>query len=912
MSLSAPEVRQRFVDFFVGRGHSHVASSSLVPHNDKSLLFVNAGMNQFKNVFTGREERPYSRAVSVQRCLRAGGKHNDLDNVGFTPRHHTLFEMLGNFSFGDYFKPEAIEWGWQFLTDEMGIDPARLVVTVFSGEGEDAPEDEEAYGLWTRFLPKDRIYKCSAKDNFWSMGDTGPCGPCSEIHIYRDGAAPGLAGQPGKGPGFEEDIYLELWNLVFMQYEKHAGGSMTSLPKPSIDTGSGLERVAAVVGGYDSNYGSSLLAPLVELTRELAGGNDSRGESPYRVIADHARATAFLIADGIFPDKQDREYVLRRIMRRAIRHGADVGLDEPFFHKVTAKVVEMFADQNPALAARASTITEVVQTEEQAFRRTLARGTKLLHAQLTGLGRGDAFSPKIAADLYDTYGFPIDLTGVMVAEQGFTLDETAAKQAVKDKQRGDGTAPDGAVGAHSTVADVYFELHGRLGDTEFLGYDTERASARVVGLVQGGAVVESVSAGDADTDIEVLLDRSPMYAQSGGQVGDTGRIEGDAGSPPRPPKSAPLAEVGAPIQGRSVSMEVTDVRKPLSGLHVHVGRLKAGVLRVGDEVTASVDGPRRAAIRRNHSATHLLHLALREVLGEHVVQKGSLVEPQRLRFDFSHRAPLTAQETTRIERRVNALVLDNADTNTELMTPAAAGEAGAIGLFGEKYGSEVRVVRIATDSLELCGGTHVARAGDIGLFSIVTEGGIAQGVRRIEAVTGMNAVEHVQHMTVVLSDAMGLLHVGASNDVPGRIEKLRAELKAKDRDIEQLNQKLATGGGGDEAAPRDVAGVKLLSRKVAVADGKALRAAADTFRDRLGSGVVVLGADTGGKATLLVAVTKDLAGRVHAGKLVASLAAHVDGKGGGRPDLAQAGGPNVGGLDQALEAAPGALGAMLQ
>ncbi|MEM6295780.1 MAG: alanine--tRNA ligase [Myxococcota bacterium] len=883
MSLSANEVRQRFVDFFADRGHTHVPSSSLVPHNDKSLLFVNAGMNQFKDVFTGRETRPYNRAVSVQRCLRAGGKHNDLDNVGFTPRHHTLFEMLGNFSFGDYFKPDAIEFGWQVLTDVMGIDPARLVVTVFSGEGEDAPEDTEAYELWTRFLPKDRIYKCAAKDNFWSMGDTGPCGPCSEIHIYRDGAAPPLAGTPGKGPEFEDGIYLELWNLVFMQYEKHQGKPMTALPKPSIDTGSGLERVAAVVGGHDSNYGSGLLAPLVDLGKELANGNDTKGEAPYRVIADHARASAFLIADGVFPDKQDREYVLRRIMRRAIRHGADLGLDEPFFHRVTAKVVEMFGDQNPALVARASTIEEVVKTEEEAFRRTLARGTKLLQGRVADLKKGDALDPDTAADLYDTYGFPIDLTGIMVAEQGFTLDEDAAKDAVKKRQE---SGAGGAGGAHSTVADVYFALHGDKGDSSFTGYAQTRGAGTVVALIKDGASVDAAAAGDA---VEVVLDITPMYAESGGQVGDTGTLRaGDA------------------------VVSVTDVKKPVGGMHVHAGTLSGGGLKVGDAVEIAVDEARRDAIRRNHSATHLLHLALREVLGDHVVQKGSLVDPDKLRFDFSHRAPLTDEETTRVEQRVNALVLGNADSVTEVMTPAAAGEAGAIGLFGEKYGDEVRVVRIGSDSLELCGGTHVHRAGDIGLFAITTEGGIAQGVRRVEAVTGLNAVAHVQSMRAVMQTAMGQLHVGAANELPTRIDKLQADLKAKDRNIEQLNQKLATGGGGDEAAVAEVAGVKLLARKVAVADGKALRAAADTFRDRMGSGVVVLGADTGGKATLLVAVTKDLTDRVHAGKLVGALAAHVDGRGGGRPDMAQAGGSNVGGLDAAMAAASETLGAMLQ
>ncbi|MBV1862641.1 MAG: alanine--tRNA ligase, partial [Nannocystaceae bacterium] len=752
-----------------------------------------------------------------------------------------------------------------------------------SGEGASAPEDTEAYEMWTRFLPKDRIYKAAAADNFWSMGDTGPCGPCSEIHIFGDGAAPGLAGTPGKGPEFEDGIYLELWNLVFMQYERHKDRPMSELPRPCIDTGSGLERVAAVVGGHDSNYGCSLLSPLVDLGKELAHGEDSKGEAPYRVIADHARASAFLIADGVFPDKKEREYVLRRIMRRAIRHGADLGLDEPFFHKVTAKVVEMFGEQNPALVARAATIEEVVKAEEESFRRTLARGTRLLTGRMAALSAGEALDPNTAADLYDTFGFPIDLTGIMVAEQGFTLDQDAAESAVKTRQSG-GKLSQG--GAHSTVADVYFALHEAHGDSSFTGYAATQGVGTIVALLKDGASVASVAAGDA---VEVILDETPMYAESGGQVGDTGTLS-----------------------GAGVRVEVTGVLKKVGGMHVHVGTVAQGSLSVGASLTAQVDVARRDAIRRNHSATHLLHLALREVLGDHVVQKGSLVDPDKLRFDFSHRAPLTPEETAKVEQRVNALVLRNTDSITEVMSPAEAGEAGAIGLFGDKYGDQVRVVRIGTDSLELCGGTHVGRSGDIGLFSVTSEGGIAQGVRRLEAVTGMTALRHVQSMRDIVRTSMGHLHAGASEELPGRIEKLQGELKARDRMLEQLNEKLATGGGAEEAEVSEVSGVKLMARKVEIADGKALRAAADTLRDRLGTGVVVLAADTGGKATILVAVTKDLTERVHAGKLVGALAQHVDGRGGGRPDFAQAGGPNVAGLDAALGAAPEALGAMLQ
>jgi alanyl-tRNA synthetase len=878
--VNAKDVRTKFVQYFAERGHTHVSSSSLVPHNDPTLLFVNAGMNQFKDVFTGREQRPYQRAVTVQKCVRAGGKHNDLDNVGFTPRHHTLFEMLGNFSFGDYFKDDAITWGWEFLTEVVGLPGSRLCVTVYSGEGEDAPPDDEAYELWARYVPRERIYRCSSKDNFWQMGDTGPCGPCSEIHIYGSGDAPPHAGVPGKGPAHEDKLYLELWNLVFMQYEKHPDRSMTKLPKPSIDTGSGLERVAAGAGGFDSNYGTDLLAPLVDTAKRLAGGAGDHGEAPFRVIADHARATAFLIADGVFPEKTKREYVLRRIMRRAIRHGTEVGLDEPFFHVVTAKVVEMFGDVYPELPARAATIEEVVRTEEEAFRRTLDRGLKRLRAAIASEGK---VTPAVAADLYDTYGFPIDLTGVIAAEHGLQVDEAAAEEALRARQAEGGRGAD--LGGDAAVGDVYFDLHRRVGDTEFVGYDVTDAPGRVVAIVSAGKPV--TEAGQGST-VEVVLDRSPMYGESGGQIGDTGVIEGDG-----------------------LRIEIADAIKPVGGLVVHRGKIASGTVREGQNVHARVDVERRDAIRRNHSATHLLHLALRSELGDHVVQKGSLVAPDRLRFDFSHRAPLSDEQKRRIEAHVNRLILVNAPTDTEVMAPDRAREAGAIGLFGEKYGDAVRVVRIGGESLELCGGTHVRRSGDIGSFAIVGEGGIAQGVRRVEAVTGMGAVQHLQHLTRVTHDAMAELHAGTPDEVLARIDKLQADLRAKDREIDNLQRKLATGGaaGADEVV--EVKGVKLLAKRVPVGDAKAVRAAADTLRQRLGSGVVVLGAETAGKATLLVAVTKDLEPRVHAGKLVGALAAHVDGRGGGRPDLAQAGGPKLEGLDDALAAAAAALGEML-
>ena len=892
--LSAAQIRQRFVDYFVARGHTHVSSSSLVPQDDPTLLFVNAGMNQFKDVFTGREQRPYSRAVTVQRCVRAGGKHNDLDNVGFTPRHQTLFEMLGNFSFGDYFKKEAIEWGWGFLTEELGLPAERLVVTVFDGTGEDAPADEEATELWAAHVPRGRIYRCSAKDNFWQMGDTGPCGPCSEIHLYKGDVAPATAAEPRTGPAHEDADYVELWNLVFMQYEKLGDGSMRPLPKPSIDTGSGLERVAAAVLGVGSNYETDLLAPLVDEAKRLAGAAApvGVGEAPFRVIADHARATAFLVADGVFPDKGGREYVLRRIMRRAIRHGSDVGLDRPFMHEVCRKVVQIFGDVYPELHERAAVIEEVVRGEEESFRRTLDRGLRRLRKSVESHDRArPSFDPAEAAELYDTYGFPIDLTAVILREHGLSLDEDAAEAELRARQAGGGRGSE--LGAGRAVADVYFEVHAQVGDTEFLGYEVDEAQGVVRALLVDGALVQRAGAGQA---VELVLDCTPFYGESGGQVGDSGlafHVEEDAKG------------------GATVKVEIDDTLEPRAGMHVHRGRVLHGEVAVGTRLMLQVDRARRQAIRRNHSATHLLHHALRAELGEHVVQKGSLVAPERLRFDFSHNRAITPEQRRAIEQRVNAMVLHNADSVTKELTMPEAKAEGAIGLFGEKYGERVRVVRLGDDSVELCGGTHVARSGDIGLFAIVGESSIAQGVRRIEAVTGTAALDYVQALVDVTSEAAGQLHVGSAQELPERIGRLQAELKARDREIAELKQKLATGGGAASDDVTEVQGVKLLTRRVSGADAKTLRTAADALRDRLGSGVVVLGAETDGKATLLVAITKDLQARVHAGKLVGELARHVDGRGGGRPDLAQAGGPKLAGLDQALGAAAPALQALL-
>jgi len=897
----AHAIRSAFLDFFAERGHKRVPSSPLVPFNDPTLLFVNAGMVQFKDVFTGRDKRDYSRATSAQRCLRAGGKHNDLDNVGFTPRHHTLFEMLGNFSFGDYFKQDAIRWAWTFLTEVLEIPAHKLVVSVFNGEGEQAPFDQEAFDLWAEIVPKDRIYAFDAKENFWQMGDTGPCGPCSEIHIYLEGRpdepAPPDAGEPGRGPAFEDKRYMELWNLVFMQYEKLEGGAMNQLPAPSVDTGAGLERLAAVFERASSNYGTSLLAPLVDKAKQLAGvsGDQGEREASFRVIADHARATAFLIADGVMPDKAKREYVLRRIMRRAIRHGTLVGLDEPFFHHVCQEVVERFGEPYPELREAAAAIENAVQSEEEAFRRTLDRGLKMVEATLAELPEAtQAFPVDPAAKLYDTYGFPIDLTRVIANEHGLKLDEDEVAARVRELQ---GAGEGEFVGGDSKISDVYFEIANALGKpTGFLGYAAVQAEATLLAIIRDGAQVISAGVGES---VELIFDQTPFYAESGGQMGDTGVIE-YASSDQGP--------------GSDARLRVTDTKKPTGGLHVHHAVIDRGAVRVGDRYSLRIDAERRDAIRRNHSATHMLHHALREVLGQHVTQKGSLVAPDRLRFDFSHPRPTTAEQLREIERLVNHAVLGNAATGTAEMSLAAAKLAGAIGLFGEKYGDEVRVVTIGERSVELCGGVHVDRAGDVGLFKIVSEGGVAQGVRRLEAVTGTGALAWVQHTAQIIDDAAAALHARDPDDLLVRLEKLQEELKLKDREVTALQRKLATGGSAGGAADEviEVAGIKLMVRKIGVADPDIMRQAADTLRDRLGSGVVVLAAERDGKANLLVAVTKDLAGKtVHAGKLVGALAPHIDGRGGGRPDLAQAGGPKLAGLDAAIADAAEQLRAQL-
>jgi alanyl-tRNA synthetase len=875
--LDAATIRQRFLDYFARHGHRPVRSSSLVPQGDPTLYFVNAGMVQFKDVFVGRETRDYRRACSSQKCLRVSGKHNDLENVGRTARHHTFFEMLGNFSFGDYFKREAIPFAWEFLTGELGLEPGRMVATVFGGSPEDGlPPDDEAFAIWRDAigLGEDRILRLGKKDNFWAMGDSGPCGPCSEIHYFQGDHIP--CPEPEcAGPSCECDRWLEIWNNVFMQFERAAGGALEPLRATGVDTGMGLERLTAVVQGVDSNYDTDLLRPHIALVERLAGkryGASPAADVSMRVIADHARATAFCIADGVFPEKGGREYVLRRIMRRAIRHGKLLGLEEPFLHEVCASVALQMGAAYPELRERAQVVSTIVQAEEASFRRTLDRGLQKLEQaiRVAGVERRAELGEDFVGDLYATDGFPIDLTRLIAEEAGLAVDEEAAHAWVV---RTHGAA-ETRVGDEA-VAAVYKELALRHGPTEFVGYDREQAESTVLALLRGGARVESAEAGAEE--LELVTAATPCYGRAGGQLGDTG--------------------AAAWAGGR---FEIADTQKPGGQLHVHVGKLRAGRLAVGDHVVLRVDGERRQRIRLNHSATHLLHHALRATLGSHVAQKGSEVAPDYLRFDFSHFEALTPAQLARIETLVNDELRRDAPSRTEVKPYEEAQRSGAMALFGEKYGDTVRVVQIGRESRELCGGTHVARAGEIGLFKIVSEEALALGVRRVVALTGPAALEHVQRLEGTLRALAAKLKTGWS-ELEERVEKLLAQAKESERREAELRRKLATGGGEDLLArAREVRGVRVLATRVEAADPKTLREAGDTLRDRLGSGLLVLGGEHEGKATLLVMVTKDLVGRYHAGKIAARLVERLEGRGGGRPDMAQAGGPRVDKLDEAL------------
>jgi alanyl-tRNA synthetase len=875
--MSSKIVRQRFLGFFGQRGHEVVKSSSLVPENDPTLLFTNAGMVQFKDVFTGRETRPYRRATSSQKCVRAGGKHNDLENVGFTHRHHTFFEMLGNFSFGDYFKADAIAFAYELITRDLGIDPRRLMYTVYGGDAAmpGVSADDEARALWRSVagVGDDRIVGLGFKDNFWQMGDTGPMGPCSEIHYHQGDDYP-CSEAVCRGPACDCDRWLEIWNLVFMQYErKEKDGPLGKLPAPSVDTGAGLERMTAVVENKRSNYETDLFTPYLELAGELARrelGRDERDDASMRIIADHARTSAFLIADGVFPDKTGREYVLRRIFRRAVRHGKRLGIAEPFMHLVCGRVVDEMGDVYPELVDRRKLIEQIAFEEEVRFRRTLDRGLVLLEEEFDRMAmRGENVVPGPRVfQLYDTFGFPADLTAVIAAERGFGVDTAGFDAEMKAAQersefKGEGEA----------VADHLKALAQRLGPTPFLGYDTTEARGRITTIVRGNDEVAAAGEGD---EVSVVTDRTPFYGGAGGQIGDTGTIVGPRGK-----------------------IDVDDTVKPAGDVIVHRGKV-VGSIAVGDEVDLTVDAERRDRTRANHSATHLLHLALKRVLGEHATQKGSLVAPDRLRFDYSHFAPLSERERTEIEDQVNAEIRRNRDTVTEVLPIDEAKGRGAVHMFGEKYGDKVRVVKIGGESLEFCGGTHVRRAGDIGLFKIIGDSALAQGVRRIEAVTGAGALAYLRRLEDDLGKAASLLKRGA-HEVPTAVDRLLADLKAKDKEVAELRRKLASGGARDVMSEvREVDGVKVLATRTDVADPKALREVGDNLRDKLGSGVVVLFGVGDDKVSVLAMVTKDLVGRFHAGKIVGALAELVGGRGGGRPDMAQAGGSDPSKVDQAL------------
>ena len=856
--MSAANVRRAFLDYFAAAGHTVVASSSLVPGNDPTLLFTNAGMVQFKDVFLGQDQRPYVRATSSQRCVRAGGKHNDLENVGYTARHHTFFEMLGNFSFGDYFKAQAISHAWTFLTGTLGIDPKRLWVTVYQ-------DDDEAADIWLKQvgIPADRLTRLGEKSNFWSMGDTGPCGPCTEIFFDHGAHIPG--GPPGS-PDEDGDRYVEVWNLVFMQYDRSADGTMTPLPKPSVDTGMGLERISAVMQGVHTNYDIDLFQGLIAAAAGLVGATDLSSPS-LRVIADHIRASAFLVADGVLPSNEGRGYVLRRIMRRAMRHGHKFGAEPTFFAGLLPALVAAMGEAYPELVERQAFIREVLFKEGEQFARTLANGMGLLETAITALGSGTLLGGDTAFKLYDTYGFPADLTADICRERGLSLDQAgfdAAMEAQRDRARA------------ASRFGVDMRGGADLGTvTTFSGYERSNDLGVIAALLHEGEVVDHLSEGQSG---EVVLAQTPFYAESGGQVGDTGWL---------------LAP--------GVLFEVSDTRKR-GAAYSHIGRLARGTLRPGDSLEAQVDAGRREHIRRNHSATHLLHAALREVLGTHVTQKGSLVTPERLRFDFAHHQPVTADELRSIEQRVNQQVRLNAEALTRTMGYDDAVAAGAMALFGEKYADEVRVLSIGSFSTELCGGTHVQRAGDIGLFKIVTEGGVAAGVRRIEALTGQSAIEHIEHTDELLRQVSGLLR-GTREDVAARVQETLDQVRSLEKQLRSVKDKLASGQGTDLAAGAlDVGGgAKLVATVVDGADATSLRNAVDQLKDKLKSAVIVLASVAAPDKVVLVAgVTADLVGRIKAGELVGAVAAQVGGKGGGRPDFAQAGGTQPEALPAAL------------
>ncbi|MEW5422717.1 alanine--tRNA ligase [Amorphus sp. 3PC139-8] len=876
------DIRSQFLDYFAREGHEIVPSSPLVPRNDPTLMFTNAGMVQFKNVFTGLEHRDPPRAVTSQKCVRAGGKHNDLDNVGYTARHHTFFEMLGNFSFGDYFKDRAIELAWNLVTKEFGLPAHRLVATVYA-------EDDEAFDLWKKIagLPEDRIIRIGTSDNFWQMGDTGPCGPCSEIFFDHGPEIPG--GPPGS-PDEDGDRFIEIWNLVFMQFEQQPGGERIPLPRPSIDTGMGLERIAAVLQGVHDNYEIDLFGALIAASEEVTGVAAEGGQRvSHKVIADHLRASSFLIADGVMPSNEGRGYVLRRIMRRAMRHAHMLGARDPVMCRLVPALVREMGRAYPELVRAEDLIAETLELEEDRFRRTLDRGLTLLDEATTSLTQGATLDGETAFKLYDTYGFPLDLTQDALRSRGLTVDVEGFNAAMERQREEARKAWSGS--GEAAVEAVWYAVKDKVGATDFLGYETDTAEAIVTALVAEGAEVDRLEAGQTGA---VVLNQTPFYGESGGQVGDTGVI------------SAP-----------GMRFVVADTQKKAEGVFVHLGTVEEGVLSHDMAVDLAIDSARRTAIRANHSATHLVHEALRQVLGTHVAQKGSLVAPERLRFDFSHNKPMTADEIAAVEDIANRIVLQNDRVTTRLMGREEAVEAGAMALFGEKYADEVRVVSMGFEregnarerifSMELCGGTHVARTGDIGLVTVLSESAVSAGVRRIEALTADTARHYLQGQDRRLREVAGVLKVAAS-DVVDRVAALAEDRRKLERELTEARRKLAlagpSGAGAGAGDVKEVGSVKFLGRAVDGIGGKDLKGLVDDAKKKLGSGVaVIVGRSDDGKAGIVVGVTGDLTGTFNAVDLVRTGAEALGGKGGGgRPDLAQAGGPNGVDADKAIAA----------
>ena len=866
--IRSAELRQLFLDYFRDHGHQVVASSPLIPANDPTLLFTNAGMVQFKDVFTGRDPRPYRRAATAQRCVRAGGKHNDLENVGYTARHHTFFEMLGNFSFGDYFKTNAIHYAWEFLTGVLKMPADKLWVTVYE-------TDDEAYQVWADEIkvPKERIARIGDKpgkkryesDNFWAMGDTGPCGPCSEI-FYDHG--PEIPGGPPGTPDEDGDRYIEIWNLVFMQFDRSADGTLTPLPKPSVDTGMGLERLAAVMQGVHSNYEIDLFRNLIQAAATATGATDLTASS-LRVIADHIRATAFLITDGVLPSNEGRGYVLRRIMRRAIRHGYKLGAQGAFFHTLVAPLAEEMGDAYPELSAVADQVARVIQQEEERFAETLSHGMKLLEEGIADLS-GTILPGTTVFKLYDTYGFPVDLTADIARERGLHLDMAGFEQemaAQRERAR-----------AHSQFGLRQTADLGIAGCTEFHGYERLQEDATVIALFRDGQAVETLNVGEEGV---AVLDHTPFYAESGGQVGDSGWLRADG-----------------------VEFTVNDTRKQGEGAFTHIGVVKHGSLRRGATVQAQVDAAQRQGTALHHSATHLMHAALRQILGTHVTQKGSLVDAQRLRFDFSHFQPVTPEQLEAVERQVNAWIRANVAVETTIMAPADAIAAGAMALFGEKYGDRVRVLRMGDFSTELCGGTHVQRVGDIGLFKIVAESGVAAGVRRIEAVAGERALDSIAALQERIKQTAVLVK-GDRDNFPDKVRQLVERTRQLEKELEQLKTRLASGQGADLLSQTvEIDGLKVLAARLDGADAKTLREAVDRCKAQLKAAAVILATVEDGKVRLVAGVTPAETARIKAGELVNVVAQQVGGKGGGRPDLAQAGGNDPEKLDAALRGVP--------